>query len=173
MADYLSIPLLSLISEQNLLDEFQIEEAAGEVETKGVTAFQALVDLDYLDGDRIIQALCDHLGAESMDLNDALITPELVKLLPSELARQHKCVPVSQFEPTLQVAFVDPLDPAAIDEIGFSTGLDIQVVVADPTQVLAAVKEHYGEDEADATAGGAAFDEILKEMGADLSLIHI
>ena len=167
MADYLSIPLLSLISEQNLLDEFQIEEAAGEVETKGVTAFQALVDLDYLDGDRIIQALCDHLGAESMDLNDALITPELVKLLPSELARQHKCVPVSHFEPTLQVAFADPLDPAAIDEIGFSTGLDIQVVVADPTQVLVAVKEHYGEDEADATAGGAAFDEILKEMGAD------
>ena len=167
MADYLSIPLLSLISEQNLLDEFQIEEAAGEVETKGVTAFQALVDLGYLDGDRIIQALCDHLGAESMDLNDALITPELVKLLPSELARQHKCVPVSHFEPTLQVAFVDPLDPAAIDEIGFSTGLDIQVVVADPTQVVAAVKEHYGEDEADATAGGAAFDEILKEMGVD------
>ena len=167
MADYLSIPLLSLISEQNLLDEFQIEEAAGEVEPKGVTAFQALVDLGYLDGDRIIQALCDHLGAESMDLNDALITPELVKLLPSELARQHKCVPVSHFEPTLQVAFVDPLDPAAIDEIGFSTGLDIQVVVADPTQVVAAVKEHYGEDEADATAGGAAFDEILKEMGAD------
>ena len=167
MADYLSIPLLSLISEQNLLDEFQIEEAAGEVETKGVTAFQALVDLGYLDGDRIIQALCDHLGAESMDLNDALITPELVKLLPSELARQYKCVPVSHFEPTLQVAFADPLDPAAIDEIGFSTGLDIQVVVADPTQVVAAVKEHYGEDEADATAGGAAFDEILKEMGVD------
>ena len=167
MADYLSIPLLSLISEQNLLDEFQIEEAAGEVETKGVTAFQALVDLGYLDGDRIIQALCDHLGAESMDLNDALITPELLKLLPSELARQYKCVPVSHFEPTLQVAFADPLDPAAIDEIGFSTGLDIQVVVADPTQVVAAVKEHYGEDEADATAGGAAFDEILKEMGVD------
>jgi len=167
MADYLSIPLLSLISEQNLLDEFQIEEAAGEVETKGVTAFQALVDLGYLDGDRIIQALCDHLGAESMDLNDALITPELVKLLPAELARQYKCVPVSHFEPTLQVAFADPLDPAAIDEIGFSTGLDIQVVVADPTQVVVAVKEHYGEDGADATAGGAAFDEILKEMGVD------
>ena len=167
MADYLSIPLLSLISEQNLLDEFQIEEAAGEVETKGVTAFQALVDLGYLDGDRIIQALCDHLGAESMDLNDALITPELVKLLPAELARQYKCVPVSHFEPTLQVAFADPLDPAAIDEIGFSTGLDIQVVVADPSQVVVAVKEHYGEDGADATAGGAAFDEILKEMGVD------
>ena len=45
------------------MDEFQIEEAAGEVETSGVTPFQALVDLGYLDADRITQALCDHLGA--------------------------------------------------------------------------------------------------------------
>ena len=169
MADYLSIPLLSLIADLNLLDEFQIEEAAGEVEAKGVTAFQALVDLGYLDSDRIIQALCDHLGAESMDLNDAMITPELIKLLPSGLAKQHKCIPVSHFDPTLQVAFLDPLDLSAIDEIVFTTGLDIQVVVADPAQVVAAVKEHYGEDEADAVAGGAAFEEILKEMGADSS----
>ena len=86
MADYLSIPLLALIAEQNLLDEFQIEEAAGEVETNGVTAFQALVDLGYLDADQIIQAMCDHLGAESMDLKDAMITAELTKLLPSGLA---------------------------------------------------------------------------------------
>ncbi|SVC80659.1 uncharacterized protein METZ01_LOCUS333513, partial [marine metagenome] len=165
----MSIPLLSLIADQDLLDDFQIEEAAGEVETKGVTGFQALVDLDYLDADRIIQVLCDHLGAESMDLNDALITPELTELLPSELARQYKCVPVSHFDPTLQVAFADPLDPAAIDEIGYTTGLDIQIVIADPAQVVAAVKEHYGEDEADAAAGGAAFEEILKEMGVDSS----
>ena len=169
MADFLSIPLLALIAEQNLLDEFQIEEAAGEVETNGLTAFQALIDLGYLDADQIIQAMCDHLGAESMDLNDALITSELTKLLPAELARQHKCVPVSHFDPTLQVAFVDPLDPAAIDEIGFTTGLDIQIVVTDPAQVVAAVKEHYGEDEADAAAGGAALEEILKEMGVDSS----
>ena len=167
MADFLSIPLLSLIAELNLLDEFQIEEAAGEVETKGVTAFQALLDLGYMDSDRIIQALCDHLGAESMDLNDAMITPELLKLLPAGLAKQHKCIPVSHFEPTLQVAFVDPLNLSAIDEIVFTTGLDIQVVVADPAQVTAAVKEHYGEDEVDAAVGGAAFEEILKEMGAD------
>ena len=125
--------------------------------------------MGYLDSDRMIQALCDHLGAESMDLNDAMITPELIKLLPSGLARQHKCIPVSHFETTLQVAFVDPLDLSAIDEIVFTTGLDIQVVVADPAQVMAAVKEHYGEDEADAVAGGAALEEILKEMGADSS----
>ena len=64
---------------------------------------------------------------------------------------------------------MDPLDLSASDEISFTTGLEIQVVVADPAQVMAAVKEHYGEDEADAAAGGAALEEILKEMGADSS----
>ena len=165
MADFTAIPLLALIGDQNLLDEFQLEEVAGEVESSGVSAFQAMVDSGYLDEDTIIQILCDHLGCESMDLNDALITPELIEQLPAELAKQHQCVPVSFFEPTLQLAFVDPLNPAALDEIGFTTGFDVQVVVANPAQVTEALKEHYGQDEVDAAASGEALTDILKEFG--------
>ena len=165
MADFTAIPLLALIGDQNLLDEFQLEEVAGEVESSGVSAFQAMVDSGYLDDDTIIQILCDHLGCESMDLNDALITPDLIEQLPAELAKQHQCVPVSFFEPTLQLAFVDPLNPAALDEIGFTTGFDVQVVVANPTQVTEALKEHYGQDEVDAAASGEALTDILKEFG--------
>ena len=165
MADFTAIPLLALIGDQNLLDEFQLEEVAGEVESSGVSAFQAMVDSGYLDDDTIIQILCDHLGCESMDLNDALITPDLIEQLPAELAKQHQCVPVSFFEPTLQLAFVDPLNPAALDEIGFTTGFDVQVVVANPAQVTEALKEHYGQDEVDAAASGEALTDILKEFG--------
>ena len=165
MADFTAIPLLALIGDQNLLDEFQLEEVAGEVESSGVSAFQAMVDSGYLDEDTIIQILCDHLGCESMDLNDALITPDLIEQLPAELAKQHQCVPVSFFEPTLQLAFVDPLNPAALDEIGFTTGFDVQVVVANPAQVTEALKEHYGQDEVDAAVSGEALTDILKEFG--------
>ena len=165
MADFTSIPLLALIGDQNLLDEFQLEEVAGEVASSGVSAFQAMVDSGYLDDDTIIQILCDHLGCESMDLNDALITPDLIEQLPAELAKQHQCVPVSFFEPTLQLAFVDPLNPAALDEIGFTTGFDVQVVVANPAQVTEALKEHYGQDEVDAAVSGEALTDILKEFG--------
>ena len=165
MADFTAIPLLALIGDQNLLDEFQLEEVAGEVESSGVSAFQAMVDSGYLDDDTIIQILCDHLGCESMDLNDALITPDLIEQLPAELAKQHQCVPVSFFEPTLQLAFVDPLNPAALDEIGFTTGFDVQVVVANPAQVTEALKEHYGQDEVDAAVSGEALTDILKEFG--------
>ena len=120
MPDYTSVPLLALIGDQNLLDEFQLEEAASEAETKGITAFQSLIDLAYLDEDTILQAMCDHLGSESMDLNDAMITPELISQLPAELAKQHQCVPVSFFDPTLQLAFVDPFNPAALDAVSYT-----------------------------------------------------
>jgi len=165
MADYTSVPLLALIGDQNSLEEFQLEEAAGEMDAKGITAFQSLIDLGYLDEDTIVQAMCDHLGCESMDLNDAMITPELISQLPAELAKQHQCVPVSFFDPTLQLAFVDPLNPAALDEIGFTTGFDVQVVVANPAQVVNAIGEHYGQDDVDAAASGAAMEDILKEFG--------
>ena len=82
MADFTAIPLLALIGDQNLLDEFQLEEVAGEVESSGVSPFQAMVDSGYLDEDTIIQILCDHLSCESMDLNDALITSAFAALPP-------------------------------------------------------------------------------------------
>ena len=65
----------------------------------------------------------------------------------------------------MQLAFVDPLNPAALDEIGFTTGFDVQVVVANPAQVTEALKEHYGQDEVDAAASGEALTDILNEFG--------
>ena len=97
MADYASIPLLALIGDQNLLDDFQLEEAASEMDAKGVTAFQSLIDLGYLDEDTIVQTMCDHLGCESMDLNDAMITPELIAQLPAELAKEGQKLAIEYF----------------------------------------------------------------------------
>ena len=167
MADYASIPLLALIGDQNLLDDFQLEEAASEMDAKGVTAFQSLIDLGYLDEDTIVQTMCDHLGCESMDLNDAMITPELIAQLPAELAKQHQCVPVSFFDPTLQLAFVDPLNPAALDEIGFTTGFDVQVVVANPEQEFRKIYEfigipyypHYFDNLKQVSINGLSYDD--------------
>ena len=141
MADYTSIPLLALISEQNLLEEFQLEETAEEMEKNGTPIHQVLQDLGFIDADTITQILSDHLEAEVVDLNDALITPELLQIIPSETAQQHQCLPVAHFDPTLQVALVDPLNPSIIDEIGFVSGKDVQVVVAAIIITAAAMAE--------------------------------
>jgi tripartite-type tricarboxylate transporter receptor subunit TctC len=42
------------------------------------------------------------------------------------------------------VAFVDPLDPAKIDELGYVIPFPIQVMVADPAEVEKCLSEAYG-----------------------------
>jgi type IV pilus assembly protein PilB len=62
---------------------------------------------------------------------------------------------------TVQVALVEPLDPARADEIHFAAKRDIQVVVADPGEIERTIERLYGQDE------NESFSEILKELGDD------
>jgi type IV pilus assembly protein PilB len=56
---------------------------------------------------------------------------------------------------------VDPLNPSRADELGFVTKRDVQLVVAHPDEIKAAIDKYYAEDI------GGNFSEILKELGGD------
>ena len=42
---------------------------------------------------------------------------------------------VADYGSSLRLALADPLNPAMIDELGFSIGREVQIVVADPAQI--------------------------------------
>jgi type IV pilus assembly protein PilB len=58
------------------------------------------------------------------------------------------------------VALADPLNVSRVDELGFVVKKDIQLVVADPSQIEKAIEKYYPQ-EADSVA------DILKELGGD------
>src|SRR5438045_3340334 len=146
MADEVSSPLLSLIKEQSLSDDLQYEEVLAEFKRTGKPIMQTLQDFGVMDLDSILQVIATHLGAEVVSLQGRQITPELLKLVPGNMARMYQCLPVSLSNSTLQVALMDPLNPARIDELGFVVKKDIQLVVADPEQIRKAIEQYYPED---------------------------
>jgi type IV pilus assembly protein PilB len=160
MSDYVSNPLLSLIKERNLIDDLQLEEVIQENTRSGKPIIQILQDFQLLDIDTILQIVAEHLGTEVVDLRDRELSPEVIGSLPAETARMHQCLPVGLYDGMVQVALADPLNPAVVDEIGFTVGKEIQLVVADPAQIEKAINKHYGEE-----SEGLA--EILRQLGAD------
>ena len=60
--------------------------------------------------------------------------------------------------PAAAAALSDPLNPAAIDELGFTVGKEVQVVVADPAAIEKLVSKYYGEDT-------ESVGDILAELG--------
>lgn len=79
-----------------------------------------------------------------IDLSTVVIPEAAISALPEELARRHKCVPIHHVGTTLVVAMADPSNIFAIDDMMFVTGYDIEVVVAPPSSIDAAIALHYG-----------------------------
>ncbi|HKS37060.1 MAG TPA: ATPase, T2SS/T4P/T4SS family, partial [Verrucomicrobiae bacterium] len=163
MADIASIPLLALIQERGLVDDLQLEEVVQEHTRGGKPVIQVLQDFGLLDLETVLQIVADHLGTEVVDLRSQEIPPEAVQAVPGTAARMHQCMPVALYGSTVRIALADPLNPAVIDELAYVTGKEVQMVVADPAQIEAAINKHYGEE-------SESVSDILKELGADADI---
>ncbi len=164
MAESTNDPLLALIHERGMIDDLQREEVAAEAARNGKPVIQVLNDMGMVDTFSALQVIADHLGTEVVEINESNLKPDVLKASPGDIAKMHLCLPVAVFDTMVQVALADPLNPAIVDEIGFTIGKEVQLVVADPDKVAAAVNKHYADDL------GGGFADILGELGADLEL---
>jgi type IV pilus assembly protein PilB len=160
MADYVSHPLLALIKEQGLIDDLQMEEVLQEQGRSGKTISQVLQDTGIVEIETQLQIIATHLGTEVVDLADKELPPEVVALIPAHNARMYQCVPIEDYGSVLRVALADPLNPAIADELGFVVRKEIQMVVADPTQIERLINKYYPED-------AASFGDALKELESE------
>ncbi len=161
MSDDISNPLLALVREQGLVDDLQYEEVVAEMKRSGTGVFQILQDFGIMDADTILQAMANHLGAEVVSLKGVEIPKPALAAVPGNTAKMYRCIPVSLEGNTLRVAFEDPLDPAKVDELGFVAKKDIQLVLANPTDISAALDRFYGEETSEDVS------KLLEELGGD------
>ena len=161
MSDDISDPLLNLLHGQGMLDDLQFEEVGAEVKRSGNQSSQVLEDFGIFKLNDLLHIIAGALGSEVVSLKDREIPAEIVKLIPAKVAQMCKCLPVAVTNGLLQVAVAEPLNPQLADEVQFAAKRDVQIVVADPTEVLKAIERIYGAED----SGG--YDEILKELGAD------
>jgi type IV pilus assembly protein PilB len=142
----------------------QYEDVISEMQRTNAPAIQVLQDFGIMKLDDILYVEANYLGTEVISLRDREISPELLQTIPANVARMYRCVPVALNNDVLQVAVAEPLDPAKADEINFTAKRDVQIVVADPTDIDKTIERFYGQAESE------NFSEILKEMGQDSKL---
>ncbi len=163
MSDSISNPLLALIKERGLIDDLQFEEVGQEQSRTGKSMGQILQDFGLVDTFTQLQIIAEHLGTEVVEIRDAEITPDVVQAIPAATARMFQCLPVAIYGSAVRVAFVDPLNPELINELGFTLGKEVQVVVADPSQVERGINKFYQET-------SESVSDILRELGADTEI---
>jgi len=165
MADAYSDPLLTLIRQQGMVDDLQFEEVVEEHNRSGKPVRQILADFGLMDTESQLQFIADQLGTQVVELREREVDPEVLRIVPSSIARMYQAVPVAVYGSTVQVAMADPMDPSKVDEFGYAVGREVQVVVADPIAIEQAISRLYGDEDENVA-------DILRDLGADEKIAH-
>jgi type IV pilus assembly protein PilB len=110
-----------------------------------------LIDLGFTNADAVLGGLSLQLGVPSTRLNGYRVSPSAVQAIPEKLARKHLALPLQKVGQMLQVAIAVPTDLAALDELRFASGCQIQTFVALEDEIASAVDRCYGAAPAEAS----------------------
>jgi len=158
--------LAEFFVEQRVLQPSQAEDVLGEVELNGKTVAQAMVDGGFIDEPGFYQTIASGLGTDFVDLTEYEVAPEILRLIPSGLARLQGALPIAMSGTTLRIALVDPFDLQTADDLRFALGKEMQVVVSPPEQIEELIKQYYGADTTN-------MEDVLKQLGEAGELLQL
>ncbi len=155
-----------LLLREKLLTSDQLKNALDYQKKNGTALTTALVSLRYVTEEDMAKALSRQLGYPYIDLNQFEVYPEVINLIPVEIAKKHMIMPIHRIRSFLTLAMVDPTDLDIIEDIRFRTGLSIQPVITSESGIMNAISKYYGTS--DSLRVKKILDEI--ELAEDTSV---
>lgn len=132
-----------VLVERKLLTPEQLAEALAHQRKVGRGLVQALADLGLATPEAVLRALGEHHGVPATRITTYTIDQGALGAVPERLARRHTVIPLFRVGTTLTVAMTDPGNVAALDDVRFASGCDVQAVVALEEDVRAAIDRYY------------------------------
>ena len=129
--------------EIGLLTAGQLKEAQREEKETGQPLRRVIVQKGFISEDDLVAFLSSNMNLPRIELASYIIEPEVISLIPEELARKHQIVPVFKIGNSLTCAMFDPLNIFAIDEVRNKIGFDIDPAVATEKEIKRALDEYY------------------------------
>jgi len=155
----MSSRLGELLVRRGLVTQAQLNELAANPELGQLPLSVAVVKQNLVDEAVLAATLQKEYHLSLVDPSVMNIPPEVIRLVPSNLAQRHHLVPISFSGTSVTVAMSDPSNLVAINEVKFLTGYDVKVAVACVSAISAAIERHYEE--------GTNYQQVLTELGTE------
>jgi len=139
----MAVKLGQLLITSNIISEDQLKEAMGRQRKEGGRLGSNLVKLGYITEDKLVAFLSKQWGVPAINLSDYKVEPQVLKLIPVEIARKYLIIPVARVGATLTIAMADPSNVFVIDDVKFMTGYNVEVVVSSETSIINAITAYY------------------------------
>jgi type IV pilus assembly protein PilB len=160
-----------LLVRENLISASQLMKAQESSRKEGGRLSTNLTKLGFIKENELTNFLSKQYGVPSIDLTTFQIDPDVIRLIPEDVAEKHVIVPVNKVGSNLIVAMSDPSNIFAIDDIKFLTGYNVEVVVASEQAIRDAIAQYYQDDSMKFSEVMADFeDEDVEVVASDADL---
>lgn len=144
---------------EKVVAKADLDEALREVQRTKESLVEVLFRLDKIDDKALVHVLSSRYGFTAVNPAVFVIENELLELIPRKIAEKHLVLPISLYENTLTVAFANPTNLKAIDEIKAITGKRIKIAVA-AFSILKKLMTKYYAESGPGTPGSVPKDKI-------------
>lgn len=150
-----------LLLEENLITDAQLQTALVRQKETGQRLGQVLVTMGYIDQRTVLRVLEAKLGIPVINISRRILDPEVVKLIPEQLAQKYKIIPIEKTGDSIVLAMADPLNVMAIDDVRITTGCDVEPVIAFDSEIDDAIASYYGK---------GSIDRIIEDLPEDVGI---
>ena len=145
-----------LLIERGLISDQQLSQIDPSRELDGESLLTELDQKKYLDRTAAYQAMADEFGVDFIDLANTQVDLSLLDSFPQKIIYRQIIFPVRRENGTLYVATADPSDLYPMDEASAATGLVVEPVLAEKSEIAKLIKAHLG-------VGGETIEGLIKQ----------
>ncbi len=156
-----------MLMSSGLITEEQLKKALAVQQKEGGRLGSILVKMNFVPEDKLMMFLSKQYGVPYVDLSRFEIDPNVVKLIPADVAQKYQIMPINRTGATITIAMVDPSNVFAIDDVKFMTGYNVEPVVATEAGIKNAIAKYYSLT--------SAIEKVMTSLGEDdksVGVIH-
>jgi type IV pilus assembly protein PilB len=159
-----------ILKELGLIHEGMVQEALAVQREKGGRIGEILVAMKCIEPTDVARALASQAGLAFHDLAAVPPSQEAIAKVDLATARAFAVLPVSLQGKVLKVAIADPANVAVLADLGFTTGCEIQGLIADSALIQEGLDRYYREDAAQSKQRMHQLVAELQQQGGKIDL---
>jgi type IV pilus assembly protein PilB len=141
----MSKQLAEMLVRDKVVTAAQFSEASQAVEaskgSKGYVRF--FIEKKYVAETKLLYYLSQKFGLASINIAKFEISPDIIKLVPGELARKSQVIPIQVNNTAIVVALCDPTYVGALENLKFATKKNVEAVLTSYSAFDAALAKYY------------------------------
>lgn len=160
-----------LLIQYGLITEEQLGDALASQKTSGKKLGRALIDLGFVEEDKMLELLSRQLDVPFIHLDNYDFNPEITQRLPETYARRFRAVVLAEENDQLIVGMADPTDIFGFDELSRILQQPLALAVVRESQLLQSLDMLYRRTSEISSFAEELSDE-LGETTSDVDLLE-